>query len=137
MRVAFFVPDIGIGEVLRADAEVDAAVARVDGHPQGVDAVKRFLPSFGDRDFLVRDVVGIRVDDEQTLHLGGDEHAGAMLVAGRREVHADRRANLALVLPEQRRLVFEPVAVAIREKINIAVVCQCNELAVARGTARC
>ena len=64
------------------------------------------------------------------LPLRRDEHAVAVLVARRRQVHADRRAEPALVLPEELGLVFEAVAVGVAEQPDVAVVAQRDERAV-------
>ena len=119
-----------IGEVVRAAAEVDAAVLRVECDAQAIDLVKALLPAAGDLDLLVGLVVAVGVDDQHAPRFADDEHAVAALVAGRREVHADRRPQAACVVPEQVGLVFEAVAVRVAEQPDFAVVAEGDERAI-------
>ena len=73
---------IGVGEVGCAQPEIDVAGA-VEGHSQGIDAMRQLLPSPGDDDLLVGLAVAVDVDDERDLPLRGDEHAVARMIVAR------------------------------------------------------
>jgi hypothetical protein len=62
--------------------------------------------------------------------LAATKRPPAVLVAGRRQGHADRRAQPALVVPEERCLIFEAVTVGIGQHVDIAVVGERDELAI-------
>ena len=130
LRLAVFVVQQRIGEVVRAAAEVNAAVLRVEGDAEPVDLVEAFLPAAGDFDFFVGLVVAIGIDDQHAPRFADDEHAVAALVAGRRQIHADRRPQAAGVVPEQVGFIFEPVAVRVAKQPDFAVVAEGDERAI-------
>ncbi|MCI0335153.1 MAG: hypothetical protein L0228_18245 [Planctomycetes bacterium] len=92
--------------------------------------MRQFSPAFGNNDFLVGAVIPVDVQYQRAFTLRGNKHTPTMLISGRGKRHADRRAELAFVLPEQSVAVFQFVAVAVGQQVNVAVVAECHERAV-------
>jgi len=65
LRVAVFVVQKRISEVTRAAAIKDTAIAAIEGDTQPVDLVETFLPAAGDFDFLIGQIVTIRIDNQR------------------------------------------------------------------------
>src|SRR5262249_14905276 len=94
------------------DAEVDAPVPR-GRDPQGSDAVFRLAPTLGDDDLAVRPGVAIRVGDQRAFTFERDEHPIATAIARGEQVHANRGAEPAMIVPEGGDRFFQAVAVAV------------------------
>ena len=108
------VDPIGVGVVGRAQPEIDAAVAGPRATPRAsTPCGSSFQPWATMISLSALPSRSVSTISEH-LALGGDEHAFAARVARRRQRHADRGDEAALVLPEALDRVLHAVAVACR-----------------------
>ena len=121
-----------IGVVVPADAEPEQnrAVLRVITDARGIDAGAGERPAFSQHAFLLGLAIAIAIGDHHDSPFAGEENRVAVRRSFGREVHPNRRGDLALPLPKQIGVILEAIVIRVRQQPDVPVIPERDELPV-------